>query len=91
MTSPRQRKKRLAAFKLKQKREEELLKQKTVVSESQVEIKQEEPVKLVEVPAVTVVESEAKPKKTKNALVETKSQEQVVEQLKAEVKTETKE
>lgn len=90
MTSPRQRKKRLAALKLKQKREEELLKQKTAVPVTQTELKKEEPVKPVEVSAPPVVESESKPKKVKNALVETKPQEQVVEQSKVEVKTETK-
>lgn len=89
MTSPRQRKKRLALFKAKQK-QEELVKQNTVVTTKQVEIKKEGPAKPVEAPTPPVVESEAKPKKPKNALVETKSQEQVVEQTKPEVKTETK-
>lgn len=91
MTSPRQRKKRLAAFKLKQKREEELLKQKSAAIVAELEMKEKEPVRSLEVPPAPVVESETKPRKTKNALVETKPQEQVVEQPKVEVKTTTKE
>lgn len=79
----------MALFKAKQK-QEELVKQNTVVTTKQVEIKKEGPAKPVEAPTPPVVESEAKPKKPKNALVETKSQEQVVEQTKPEVKTETK-
>lgn len=89
MTSPRQRKKRLALFKAKQK-QEELAKQNTVVATQQVEIKKQEPTKLVEATTPPVVESEAKPKKLKNALVETKPQDQVLEQNKEEVKTPTK-
>jgi len=91
MTSPRQRKKRLAALKFKQKQEEQLLKQNMTLEVKDVEIKKEEPAMPVEVVATPVVESESKPKKTKNGLVEMKAQEQVVEQPKVEVKTQTKE
>lgn len=90
MTSPRQRKKKLTILKLRKKREQQSLKN-NIVEEKQPEIKKQEPAKAVEVAAPPVVESETKPKKTKNALVETKPQEQVVEQSKVEVKTTTKE
>lgn len=96
MTSPRQRKKRLALFKLKEKLKKEtvvVVEHKPVVVEKQVEEKKSEPAKLVASPPPVVVESavEPKQKKAKAGLVEMKPQEQVVEQPKQEVKTETKE
>ena len=75
MTSPKQRKKGLAIL-----RAREAAAQISVVEE-----------KAVEAPPPPVVESVpvAKPKKTKAGLVELKSQDQVVEQVKEEVKTTT--
>lgn len=95
MTSPRQRKKALALLKLKEKLQKEtaLLQHKTVVVEKQAEQKKPEPPQTVANPPPAVVESvvEPKPKKTKAGLVEIKPQDQVLEQPKEEVKTETKE
>jgi hypothetical protein len=75
MTSPKQRKKGLAILRAREQSE-----QQVVVEE-----------KPVETPQAVVVESApaSKPKKTKSGLVELKSQDQVVEQLKEEVKTST--
>jgi|AACY02.14.fsa_nt_gi hypothetical protein len=100
MTSPRQRKKR-AAFLAKQKTAE-MVETKPVVA-APVVVKQPEQVVATPAPPVVVSEpvaaetSAPKPKKlAKNGLVEIKekaktSVDQVVEQTKAEVKTETKE
>jgi hypothetical protein len=86
MTSPRQRKKRLAFLKQKEKEQQN---SKPVVSSPA-------PIKPVAATPPAVVESAVEPAKakkpTKNALVEvkaeeTKSQDQVVEQPKQEVKT----
>ena len=81
MTSPRQRKKVAALLKLKKEKQ-----QTEVVPETTT--KMAEPVAK---PAEAVVESVpvAKPKKSKTALVELKSQDQVVEQVKEEVKNST--
>lgn len=84
MTSPRQRKKRLR-LKLANEKQETTL-----------EVEVVEPTKsvvAVATPPVSVVESPStfKTKKSRNALVETKPQDQVVEQPKVEVNTETKE
>lgn len=81
MTSPRQRKKRAHFLSMKQKQEQNLL--KGVVK---VETKPVEPV-AVTPPAVVESNAASKLKKPRNALVETKPQEQVVEQPKEEVKT----
>ena len=93
MTSPRQRKKRALFLKAKEKAEAVKEQHKPVVVEKQVEEKKPEPTKPVAPPPPVVVESavEPKPKKAKAGLVEMKPQEQVVEQPKQEVKTETKE
>lgn len=83
MTSPRQRKKRLR-IKLAKERKELANKQLKVEKEVVLPVaKQSEP----------VLESSTanKPKKVKNALVEVKPQDQVVEQSKEEVKTQPKE
>jgi hypothetical protein len=93
MTSPRQRKKRAAFL----KKQEETVKKvnleqhKPVVVQKQEAIQKSEPVKPVAEPVASVVASEAspKPKKTKTGLVELKSQDQIVEQVKEEVKLST--
>jgi hypothetical protein len=76
MTSPKQRKKRLAVL-----RAREQASTQEVTTD----------VKTVETQPPAVVESPTVPKakKTKSALVELKSQDQVVEQEKEEVKTQT--
>jgi hypothetical protein len=81
MTSPRQRKKRLRALLAKQKKEVQVVAVET------------KPQPVVATPAAPVVESpnSMKAKKTKNALVETKPQDQVVEQTATEVNTSSKE
>ena len=78
MTSPKQRKRGLALLRAR----EEAAKLEHTIEE-----------KLVETSTAPVVESVAvtKPKKSKTALVELKSQDQVLEQSKEEVKTSTKE
>jgi hypothetical protein len=93
MTSPRQRKKRLVLKKLKERLEKaNVVEHKTVVVEAQAKTEKTEPVKPVASVPPAVVESEVaqKQKKPKAALVEPKSQDQVVEQQKEEVKTQTK-
>lgn len=85
MTSPRQRKKRLAFLKMKENLEKAVpIEHKPVVVEKQVKTEKIEPVKPVASVASAVVESEVaqKQKKSKAALVELQSQEQVVEQVK---------
>jgi hypothetical protein len=93
MTSPRQRKKRAIFLKMEKKLEAAKEQHKPVVLEKQVEQKKPEPPKPVATPPQAVVESDVgqKPKKAKPGLVEIKAQEQVLEQPKEEVKTETKE
>lgn len=94
MTSPRQRKKRLAIKRLKEKVEQkELSNHKPVVVEKQAPPQAVETPKPVASAPQAVVDSEAgqKLKKAKIGLVETKSQDQVVEQPKEEVKSQTKE
>ena len=94
MTSPRQRKKRLALKKLKEKLEQAaVLDHNPVVVQKQEPQPKVEPPKPVATPPQAVVESDVgqKPKKAKAGLVEIKAQEQVLEQPKEEVKTETKE
>lgn len=95
MTSPRQRKKRKAFLK-KQEEIKKLSEVKEVVvvkQQPKVETVHVEPAKPVVVAPPPVVESvpDLKPKKPKNALVEVKPQDQVVEQVKQEVNTEPKE
>lgn len=94
MTSPRQRKKRLAFKNIKEKLEKESasIKHKPVVVEMQVQ-KKEETHKTVDPEPQIVIESppEPRPKKARIGLTELKSQEQVVEQPRQEVKTEIKE
>ena len=85
MTSPRQREKRLAFLKMKENLEKAIpIEHKPVVVEKQVKTEKIEPVKSVAPAPPAVVESEVaqKQKKSKAALVEPKSQEQVVEQVK---------
>lgn len=94
MTSPRQRKKRLALKKLKEKREQQAVSDhKPLVVEKQVQEQKVESSKPVAAPPQSVVESavDPKPKKPKQTVAETKSQVQVVEQPKQEVKSEIKE
>ncbi len=94
MTSPRQRKKRLAYLKSIQKNETKpATEHNLVVAEKQVPVQKAQTEKVVAAPTAAVVESEvaAKPKKVKNGLAETKSQDQVVVEQKEEVKTQTKE
>lgn len=95
MTSPRQRKKRLAFKKMKEKLEKRshVVEHKPVVVEKQAEQQKEEPKKPVATEPQLVVESppEPKPKKARIGLTELKPQEQVVEQPKEEVKTQPKE
>jgi hypothetical protein len=94
MTSPRQRKKRLAFMKMKENLEQKAVSDhKPVVEQKQVQEQKTQPEKTVAPTTTPVVESEVvqKPKKPKAGLVELKSQEQVVEQVKEEVKTPTKE
>lgn len=95
MTSPRQRKKRLAFKKIKEKLEKRsaVVEHKPIVVEKQAHQQKEEPQKTVAAEPQPVVESppEPKAKKARIGLTELKSQEQVVEQSKEEVKTETKE
>jgi hypothetical protein len=85
MTSPRQRKKRAALLARKKKLEEEKVQQ----SQQAPVVQKMEP--KVEAPPPSVVESAslAKPKKIKLGFAELKSQDQVVEQPKEEVKTST--
>jgi hypothetical protein len=93
MTSPRQRKKRLVLKKMKERLEKaNVVEHKPVVVEAQAKTEKTEPVKPVASVPSAVVESEVaqKQKKPKAALVESKSQDQVVEQQKEEVKTQTK-
>ena len=93
MTSPRQRKKRAAFLRKQQEtaKKVDIEQHKTVVVEKQEVVQKLEPVKPVAEPVAPVVVSEAspKPKKTKTGLVELKSQDQVVEQVKEEVKLST--
>jgi hypothetical protein len=95
MTSPRQRKKRFAILKMKEKLKQEavVLEHKPNLVEKQVEQKKVETPKAVASPSPAVVESvvESKPKKIKIGSAETKTQDPVLEQAKEEVKTETKE
>lgn len=85
MTSPRQRKKRLRLKLAKEKQEATLSKPEVKENTKSAETVASTPTPVVE-SANTL-----KAKKLKNALVETKPQDQVVEQQKVEVKTETKE
>ena len=93
MTSPRQRKKRAAFLKKQQEtvKKVDIEQHKTVVVEKQEVIQKSEPVKSVAeaIASVVVSEGSAKPKKAKTGLVELKSQDQVVEQVKEEVKLST--
>lgn len=94
MTSPKQRKKRLAFMKMKENVEQKAVSDhKPVVEQKQVQEQKAQPEKTVAPTTPPVVESEVaqKAKKPKAGLVELKSQEQVVEQVKEEVKTPTKE
>lgn len=90
MTSPRQRKKRLALLKLRKKQEEQKnLEQQKLTKQENPQPAQQQPVaKPVDPTPPPVVESEAtsKVKKSKIALVETKPPDQVLEQSKQEVK-----
>lgn len=94
MTSPRQRKKRLAFKRMKEKLEQNVVTDhKPVVVQKQAEQQKQEPTKPVAQQQQAVVESvpDLKPKKAKIGLTELKPQVQLVEQPKEEVKTETKE
>jgi len=94
MTSPRQKKKRLVIKRMKEKLEQNVVPDhKPIVAEKQVPQLTVAAPKPLANPPQPVVDSEAgqKFKKIKTGLVETKSQDQVVEQPKEEVKTQTKE
>ena len=94
MTSPRQKKKRLVIKRMKEKLEQKVVSDhKPIVQEKQEPQLTVEAPKPLAIPPQPVVDSEAgqKLKKIKTDLVETKSQDQVVEQPKEEVKTQTKE
>jgi hypothetical protein len=94
MTSPRQKKKRLAIKRMKEKLEQKVVPDhKPIVEEKQVPQLTVTSPKPLANPPQPVVDSEAgqKLKKIKTGLVETKSQDQVIEQPKEEVKTQTKE
>ena len=94
MTSPRQKKKRLAIKRIKEKLEQKVIPDhKPIVEEKQAPPQAVEAPKPVASAPQAVVDSEAgqKLKKAKIGLVETKSQDQVVEQPKEEVKSQIKE
>jgi hypothetical protein len=93
MTSPRQRKKRLALKRMKEKFDQTsaVPQHKLVVAEKQAPIEKSEMEKTVAAATQVVLDSDsaAKQKKTKTGLVEMKPQVQTLEQPKQEVKTET--
>ena len=92
MTSPRQRKKRLAIKKMKEKLEERssVTDHRTVVVEKQATQQKLEIPKAVATQPQPVLESDtaAKQKKPKIGLIEMKPQSEIVQQVKEEVKSE---